>query len=63
MASRRTNSGLGAALAMVACAASGVLGFNLAAIHDRIASIALGVIIGISFILIYVLLCMRGDDR
>jgi hypothetical protein len=48
---------------MVACAASGVLGFNLAAIHDRIASIALGVIIGISFILIYVLLCMRGDDR
>ena len=32
MASRRMNAGYGAAITMVACAASGVLGYNPAAI-------------------------------
>jgi hypothetical protein len=45
---------------MVACAASGVLGYNMAAIHDQIATIALGIIIFLCFMLIGGLLGMRG---
>jgi peptidoglycan/LPS O-acetylase OafA/YrhL len=61
MDSRRTNAGLSAvAIAMVACAASGVLGYNMAAIHDQIATIALGIIIFLCFMLIGGLLGMRG---